>query len=284
MATNSALPLELRSKVRATLGTLQKERAFDVLFSGGVSDTGVLLSEFAGTRSAVLQGLTIEPGLGAGGLAVVTNRPVRVNRYRTNRGITHHYLSAIVREGIQSLAVSPIIVHGRARGVIYGALRTSTHLGDRSLTLLESFTSRLSRELEVHEGADFRLRALGSEIDRLPGQRSLRESEALAETYLQLRDIAAEISDPGLRQRIHDVEHLLKSVEGPADGLAVQLTSREVDVLLCASVGYSNAEAARRLGLSPDTVKTYMRNLMAKLSVKTRHAAVVQARRHGLIP
>nr|WP_159149679.1 LuxR C-terminal-related transcriptional regulator [Dietzia lutea] len=180
--------------------------------------------------------------------------------------------------------MSPIIVHGRARGVIYGALRTSTHLGDRSLTLLESFTSRLSRELEVHEGADFRLRALGSEIDRLPGQRSLRESEALAETYLQLRDIAAEISDPGLRQRIHDVEHLLKSVEGPADGLAVQLTSREVDVLLCASVGYSNAEAARRLGLSPDTVKTYMRNLMAKLSVKTRHAAVVQARRHGLIP
>ncbi|MCT2107440.1 LuxR C-terminal-related transcriptional regulator, partial [Dietzia cinnamea] len=228
--------------------------------------------------------LTIEPGLGAGGLAVVTKRPVRVDRYRTNRGITHHYVGEIVREGIQSLAATPIIVRGRARGVLYGALRTSTHLGDRSLALLESFAGRLSRELGAYEEVDFRLRVLDGELDGRSGQRSLRESEVLAETYLQLRDIAAEVSDPGLRQRIADVEKLLKSVEGPIEGSAIQLTSREIDVLLCASVGYSNAEAARRLGLSPDTVKTYMRNLMAKLSVKTRHAAVVQARRHGLIP
>ena len=46
---------------------------------------------------------------------------------------------------------------------------------------------------------------------------------------------------------------------------------------------------ARTSAPLPSVVKdrlrqTYMRNLMAKLGVKTRHAAVVEARRQGIIP
>lgn len=49
-------------------------------------------------------------------------------------------------------------------------------------------------------------------------------------------------------------------------------------------LGCRNAEIADRLSLSVETVKTYMRNVMDKLDVHSRHEAVVEARRQGLLP
>jgi DNA-binding CsgD family transcriptional regulator len=62
------------------------------------------------------------------------------------------------------------------------------------------------------------------------------------------------------------------------------LTPREVDVLSYVAIGCTNAEAAGRLGLLPETVKSYLRSAMRKLDAHTRLEAVASARRAGLLP
>lgn len=62
------------------------------------------------------------------------------------------------------------------------------------------------------------------------------------------------------------------------------LTAQEVRVLERLAAGQSNKEIARTLGLSPNTVKTHVGNLFAKLSVSRRLQAVRKARDLELIP
>ncbi|WP_430426210.1 response regulator transcription factor [Phenylobacterium sp.] len=62
------------------------------------------------------------------------------------------------------------------------------------------------------------------------------------------------------------------------------LTGQEVRVLERLAAGQSNKEIARTLGLSPNTVKTHVGNLFAKLSVSRRLQAVRKARDLELIP
>jgi DNA-binding NarL/FixJ family response regulator len=62
------------------------------------------------------------------------------------------------------------------------------------------------------------------------------------------------------------------------------LTGQEVKVLEELAVGQSNKEIARALGLSPNTVKTHVANLYAKLEVSRRTQAVGKARELRLIP
>ncbi|UPT45525.1 helix-turn-helix transcriptional regulator, partial [Streptomyces sp. WAC00303] len=64
----------------------------------------------------------------------------------------------------------------------------------------------------------------------------------------------------------------------------VRLAPREVDVVACVAAGATNAAAAQRLGLRPETVKGYLRSAMRKLGAHTRLEAVVAARRAGLLP
>ena len=64
----------------------------------------------------------------------------------------------------------------------------------------------------------------------------------------------------------------------------MRLAPREVDVLACVAAGATNAAAADRLGLRPETVKGYLRSGMRKLGARTRLQAVVAARRAGLLP
>jgi ATP/maltotriose-dependent transcriptional regulator MalT len=62
------------------------------------------------------------------------------------------------------------------------------------------------------------------------------------------------------------------------------LTGQEVRVLEALATGQSNKEIARSLGLSPNTVKTHVGNLYAKLEVSRRTQAVGKARDLHLIP
>lgn len=61
------------------------------------------------------------------------------------------------------------------------------------------------------------------------------------------------------------------------------LTGQEVKVLERLASGQSNKEIARTLGLSPNTVKTHLANLYAKLEVSRRTQAVRKARDLELI-
>lgn len=63
----------------------------------------------------------------------------------------------------------------------------------------------------------------------------------------------------------------------------VRLPPREEEVLRLIAAGHSNAMIARQLHLSETTVKTYVENLLVRLSVKNRAAAVAAASRLGIL-
>ncbi|WP_309604871.1 response regulator transcription factor [Phenylobacterium sp.] len=65
---------------------------------------------------------------------------------------------------------------------------------------------------------------------------------------------------------------------------ALGVTGQEMRVLERLAAGQSNKEIARALGLSPNTVKTHLANLFAKLEVARRTQAISKARDLQLIP
>jgi PAS domain S-box-containing protein len=61
------------------------------------------------------------------------------------------------------------------------------------------------------------------------------------------------------------------------------LTAREREVLAVVAEGQTSQQIAERLVISPETVKSHLRNVYAKLDVKDRAEAVAQGVRWGLI-
>lgn len=64
--------------------------------------------------------------------------------------------------------------------------------------------------------------------------------------------------------------------------LVEKLTARELDILTCLVDGAANKEIARDLGISPRTVETYRKNMMAKLQANSLVQAVRIALHAGL--
>jgi DNA-binding CsgD family transcriptional regulator len=62
------------------------------------------------------------------------------------------------------------------------------------------------------------------------------------------------------------------------------LTPRECEILELLASGQSNKEMARTLAISPNTVKTHIANVYAKLEVERRVPAIEKARWLALIP
>jgi len=64
---------------------------------------------------------------------------------------------------------------------------------------------------------------------------------------------------------------------------AIQLTDREIDILRLIVRGASTKAIGLELYASPNTIKTNLRRLYAKLGVNTRaQAAVIAVQRYGL--
>ena len=61
------------------------------------------------------------------------------------------------------------------------------------------------------------------------------------------------------------------------------LTAREIEVLRQIAAGCSNKVVADRLGISEDTVKGHVRNILAKLNASDRTHAVTIALKRGFI-
>jgi DNA-binding CsgD family transcriptional regulator len=62
------------------------------------------------------------------------------------------------------------------------------------------------------------------------------------------------------------------------------ISPRELDVLEALATGRDNKTIARRLGVSPNTVKTHIARLFEKLDVSGRFEAIERARQLRLIP
>jgi DNA-binding NarL/FixJ family response regulator len=78
--------------------------------------------------------------------------------------------------------------------------------------------------------------------------------------------------------------------EPPADGgqpalgqLLTKLTPRELEVLRALATGASNEAIARRMGISPKTLRNHISNTYHKLQIYDRAQAVIVAVQQGLI-
>jgi two-component system response regulator NreC len=84
---------------------------------------------------------------------------------------------------------------------------------------------------------------------------------------------------------------LLQSLQQPeqkppssaSDEAIEALTSRETEVLHLIAQGYTNRQAADKLGISVRTVETHRANIMGKLNVSGRVELVRYAMEHGLL-
>jgi DNA-binding CsgD family transcriptional regulator len=68
-----------------------------------------------------------------------------------------------------------------------------------------------------------------------------------------------------------------------SEGQPVELTAREKEILHCLSEGLSTTAIAKRLFIAPVTVRNHIQNILHKLDVHTKLAAVVFAYQHHLI-
>jgi two-component system, NarL family, nitrate/nitrite response regulator NarL len=75
---------------------------------------------------------------------------------------------------------------------------------------------------------------------------------------------------------------VLELIRKRADG-AVRLSGRERELLELATEGLTTVEIARRLHLSPNTVKTYWQRLYEKLGATDRASAMAEAMRRGFV-
>ncbi|WP_410869895.1 LuxR C-terminal-related transcriptional regulator [Nocardia sp. A7] len=269
----------LRAEIRWVAG----RASVPVVFGGAVDEDTLLLTEFFGTITTGLRGLSVLRASGLGGQAMEYRRPARVTDYQGSSAITHHYDAAVVGEGLRSVMAVPVLVADRPRAVLYAATRGADALGDRTAEVILRAGRRLAAEIAVRDEVDRRIRLLDLATP-LP-RATPAAAEELRELHAELRAIAAATDEPGLRDRISGVcERLTGVLTGEPVGDAPRLSRRELDVLAQIALGCTNQEVALRLSLGAETVKSYLRQAMSKLDAGTRHEAVVRARRHGLLP
>ncbi|MGI5459151.1 response regulator transcription factor [Streptomyces sp. CA-249302] len=275
-------------EIRSALVRLRRTTGLPVAF-GGLVEPGsrhVRISELNGNATPALSGLPVTSGNGLGGRAVALARPCAVTDYSSSRQISHEYDIPVATEGLRSILAVPVVVRRRVRGVLYGALRTPQPLGDRTLDAAMEAARDVEQTLAVQDQVRGLLgQAIRTESARDPGTGAVWEQ--VREAHAALRALAPRIADPALRAELLDACELL--TPGVAAPLAprpsgVRLTPRELDVLACLAAGATNAAASERLGLRPETVKSYLRSAMRKLGAHTRGEAVAAARRTGLLP
>ncbi|HSY00351.1 MAG TPA: LuxR C-terminal-related transcriptional regulator [Streptomyces sp.] len=284
-----------RADLRDALRTLRRATGLPLAFAGLVEPgPGQLrISELQGNRTTSLSGFAVNSGNGLGGKTVALARPCWVTDYSLSRQISHEYDAAVAAEGIRSVLAVPVVVRRQVRGVLYGALRAAQPLGDRTVGAALDAARDLEQALVVRDEARKLLvtaRATVRHGDSAGAWEEVREAHGA------LRALAPRIDDPALRSELLRVCGRLagasasgEDVAGPAapvpdGGERIALTPREVDVLAWVAMGSTNAAAAERLGLRPETVKAYLRSAMRKLGAHTRLEAVVAARRAGLLP
>ncbi|MFF6779842.1 LuxR C-terminal-related transcriptional regulator [Streptomyces sp. NPDC012510] len=278
-----------RTDLHGALHRLRQATGLPLAFAGLVEpEPGRLrISELQGNRTTALQGLAVRSGNGLGGKTVALARPCWVTDYSVSRQISHEYDAAVAAEGIRSVLAVPVVVRRQVRGVLYGALRAAQPLGERVVGAALEAARDMEQSLVVRDEARTLLAATRAPLEH---EGSPGAWEEVREAHGALRALAPRIDDPELRAELLRVCGRLagagaRSATPAGDaGEKVALTPREVDVLACVGMGATNAVAAERLGLRPETVKAYLRSAMRKLGARTRLEAVVAARRAGLLP
>ncbi|MCS5726942.1 LuxR C-terminal-related transcriptional regulator [Herbiconiux sp. CPCC 203407] len=220
-----------------------------------------------GARTKELESIVVRRSLGLGGAAWDAQKPLGVADYRSADTISHDFDAQILGEDIARLTVAPIIVDRRLRGLLYAGERDPA----RSLHSepLIAIAKDIAEELRIRDIVDERLKVRHNATAR---------REPPEELWQSLSRIADTTSDEGAARELRTLFHA--HLHSGENGL---LTSRQRDVLDLVALGLTNDDIGARLGLSPLTVKSYLRTVMANLGVGNRLQAVLEARRRGAL-
>lgn len=297
-------PREDGGRIRDALQTLRRVTGLPVAFGGlvgpdrmcgtGAGRSQVRISELTGTTTDALRGLAVTSGFGLGGKALALALPLAVSDYPAARTISHEYDGAVITEGLRSVLAVPIVVRRVVRAVLYGAVRQPLPFGDRVVSAAVAAAREVEQDLAVRDDIRQLVTSLQVANARAAAAAPSGVPPAAGPTWEEIRQIHAElraltqrVTDPELKDQLYGLSARLADAsqpDRPSTGRDVSLSPRELDVLACVAVGCTNADAARQLGLLPETVKSYLRSAMRKLGAHTRLEAVVAARRAGLLP
>ncbi len=172
-------------------------------------------------------------------------------------------------------------LEGSVRGRILPLLVGSTSLGRGdgcSLTLPDHGVSRQHARIAVHED----------------GIVNLLDLQSTNGTYLNGAPVDVAVVRPGDRIQVGPDVVLRFAYRTRADIAASARTApkgpqpsvlrpRERDVVRLVAEGLTSAEIAERLGISPRTVSTHLRNIYARLELPSRAALARYAAEHGLL-
>ena len=296
MTTKSHLRPSDSEALQATFRDLRRSSGFDVVFGGENVDGSVALGNVLGGRTHALREVEVESGRGLGGRVLKTRRPAEVRDYENCEAITTHYRHAVSREGLRTIIAMPVVVGGGVRAMLYGGMRAVSSLGDAAHKAFAGAASNLAFEYRVRDDVDRRLSMVAVASAEAKHGLESTDRERLRILHGELHAIAAELGDNDLGRRILAAGDSLARVGTGAansddktpsgmtpEGRAL-LSPREVAVLSQVALGCSNAEVAARLSLSPDTIKTYMRNISGKLDTRSRMESVARARLLGFLP
>jgi LuxR family transcriptional regulator, regulator of acetate metabolism len=111
------------------------------------------------------------------------------------------------------------------------------------------------------------------------------EVEVVRRMFALLR-LVGPAEEPDLRRSLVALADELRRTVSPVPnaGLEADFTAREIDTIALVAVGFTNGEIAELLGVSPETVKGYLRNALGKSGTHSRYAVVAAVRRAGRIP
>jgi len=111
-----------------------------------------------------------------------------------------------------------------------------------------------------------------------------RSLKAGARGYLLKDSTQEEILDAIRRVNVGEIYLPARIVQKVAEGFRKQaLSPREMEVLQCVAAGKSNKEIGVQLFIAERTVKSHVKNVLEKLDVPGRTAAIREAAHRGLV-
>ncbi|HEY1902687.1 MAG TPA: LuxR C-terminal-related transcriptional regulator [Terracidiphilus sp.] len=141
-------------------------------------------------------------------------------------------------------------------------------------------------DLYLRSGAPFEVGRARIELARALGKVGQIDAalEEARRAIILLSELKAEL-ESARAQSVLDALSTLQPADRTAESLkskSGQLSKRELEVLRLVAEGLNNRAIAERLFLSDHTVHRHLTNILDKLDVSTRAAAVAQAARRGL--
>ncbi|MCK9900718.1 MULTISPECIES: helix-turn-helix transcriptional regulator [Parafrankia] len=261
---------------------LRARTGADLAYGGSVDPRSryLTISALDGNRTNALRGMSLPPGHGVGGRVVALGRPVVIDAGTRPRYTEDQRDWAVLGEDISSVVAVPVRAGGIVHAVLYCGVRADNPVPPAAVETALGVARRFEALL-----AERAMAARPDTAAATPGASRLR---TLCRVDAELEELTFQTSDQALRERIIAVRDLLEDLfpdaAPPTRAQPFGLSPRELDVLRLVAEGMSNAETARRLAVSPETVKAYLRSIMNKLGVHNRTAAVNVARRSSLLP